>query len=269
MKRAFSSGGGRQSTAALVLAAQGKLDVDCFVFANVGDDAENPETLTYVNEVVWPYAEKHGVELVQVQRKFRDGRDPSLLAHVKRSTTGVSIPMRLPDSGAPANRKCTYDWKIRPVAHYLKRERGWDPPFEIALGISWDESHRMSDAETVIDGIAYTKVYPLCEMRLTVRDCNRIVAEAGLPPAPKSSCWFCPLHNRRQWTEMRLKEPDLFERAVELERTLNETRASIGRDPIWMSDRLKPLDIAIPQGAEQIDMFDDDGEACTTGFCWT
>src|SRR5258708_98613 len=45
--KVFSFGGGVQSVAALVLAAQGKIDYRHFVFCNVGDDSENPATLEY------------------------------------------------------------------------------------------------------------------------------------------------------------------------------------------------------------------------------
>ena len=267
--RAFSFGGGRQSTAALVLAARGELDVDVFVFANVGDDAENPDTLAYIRDYSRPFAEAHGIELVEVQRQFRDGRNPSLLEHIRHDRTGVVIPMRMSDSGAPGNRKCTYDWKIRVVAQYLGRERGWKPPWEVLLGISWDESHRISDAETTIDGLTYRKRYPLCEMRLTVADCKGIVAEAGLPPAPRSSCWFCPLHSRKEWARMRLQKPELFQRSVELEHVVNQKRDQIGRDRLYLTNRLKPLDVAVPEGAEQLGMFDNEEGHCTSGYCWT
>ena len=60
----FSFGGGVQSTAVLVLQAQGKLNYDEFVFANVGDDSENPETLEYVNRYSKPFAAAHGIRLV-------------------------------------------------------------------------------------------------------------------------------------------------------------------------------------------------------------
>lgn len=46
MEYIFSTGGGVQSTACLVLAAQGKIPYRTFVFANVGDKAESPATLT-------------------------------------------------------------------------------------------------------------------------------------------------------------------------------------------------------------------------------
>lgn len=268
MNRCFSSGGGRQSTAAMVLAARGELDVDCFVFANVGKDAENPETLVYLEEHAKPYAAAHGIEFVEVQRKFQDGRDPSLLSYVKNERHGAAIPMKL-SSGHPGTRKCTYDWKIRVVAHYLKRERGWEPPWEVLLGISWDESFRMSDADTVIDDIPYQKRYPLCEMRLTVADCLRIVAEAGLPPPPSSSCWFCPNHRLPVWAKLRLHRPDLFQASVDLERMVSARSERDGFGPMYMTNRQVPLDIAVPQGAEQLQMFDDGEDACTTGYCWT
>ena len=38
MLKVFSYGGGVQSTAALVLAAQGKIDYQTFLFCNVGAD---------------------------------------------------------------------------------------------------------------------------------------------------------------------------------------------------------------------------------------
>lgn len=44
--RVISYGGGVQSTAMIVLAAQGKLGpVTDAIFANVGDDSEHPQTL--------------------------------------------------------------------------------------------------------------------------------------------------------------------------------------------------------------------------------
>ena len=282
MNRAFSFGGGRQSTAALVLAAQGQLDVNLFIFANVGDDAENPDTLAYIRDHSRPYAEAHGIELVEVQRRFRDGRDPSLYAHLNRDLRGVAIPMRMGDTGAPVARRCTYDWKIRVIAHYLKRERKWPEPWQVQLGISWDESHRVSDEETPveqvisegrmveIDGIRYEKRWPLCELRLRVADCQRLIDGAGLPPPPKSSCWFCPFHSRAAWAALRLRQPDLFVRAVALEARQNAVRDSIGKDRLYLTDRLKPLDVAIPEGAEQLELFDDPGAgACTSGYCWT
>ena len=62
----FSCGGGVQSTACLVLAAQGKIPYKTFVFANVGDKAESPATIKYIKDILKPYAKQHGVDWVDV-----------------------------------------------------------------------------------------------------------------------------------------------------------------------------------------------------------
>jgi hypothetical protein len=56
MSRQVSYGGGVQSNALLVLAAQGPIDYRTFPFANVGDDSEHSATLRYVRDVAMPYA---------------------------------------------------------------------------------------------------------------------------------------------------------------------------------------------------------------------
>jgi hypothetical protein len=178
--------------------------------------------------------------------------------------------MRMAHNGAPGRRKCTGDWKIAVIAKYLREERGWNEPWEQLIGISWDEVERMRGPE--LDPNGYYPRYPLIERRLTASDCLRIVGDAGLPPPPKSACWFCPFHSLADWSRMRLHRPDLFARAADLERQVSERRLALGLargDALYLTNRLKPLDIAIPEGAEQIGMFDNTEGHCTSGYCWT
>jgi hypothetical protein len=67
--RTFSFGGGVQSTAVLVLQAQNKLPepYDVFLFANVGDDSEHPDTIEYFHNVHKPFAEKNGIHLEEME----------------------------------------------------------------------------------------------------------------------------------------------------------------------------------------------------------
>jgi hypothetical protein len=83
--RTFSYGGGVQSTAALVLAAEGKIDFNIFLFANTGDDSENPKSLVYVREVAMPYAAAHGIALHELQRHTRDGQPETLYGRITRA----------------------------------------------------------------------------------------------------------------------------------------------------------------------------------------
>lgn len=266
--RVFSFGGGVQSTAALVLAAQGDLACDAFLFANVGDDSESPATLRYVHEVAMPYAAAHGIALHELRRVRRDGTTETLYGRLTRpGSKSIGIPVRLASSGAPANRSCTADFKIRVIAKWC-RSHGATPskPAITMLGISLDEWQRMRTDS----GISYTRLaYPLIDRRLYRQDCRNLIAGAGLPIPPKSSCWFCPYHRLTTWRDMRDHEPDLFAKAVDLEAMLMARLRAISKRPndaCYLTDKLKPLAKAIGDGV-QPSLFEDD--SCESGYCMT
>ncbi len=156
--RVFSYGGGVQSTAALVLAAQGTIDFKTFLFCNVGEDSENPATLDYVRDYARPFAEKHDIEFIELQRT-RFGEPETIYQRLTRpGSRSIGIPVRMAGSGAPGNRACTGDFKIKVIAKWL-REHGATPlsPATCGLGISLDEWQRMRSES----GIAYEKLeYP-------------------------------------------------------------------------------------------------------------
>src|ERR1700686_4081372 len=94
--KAFSFGGGVQSTAALVLASQGKIDYRTFLFCNVGEDSENPETLTYVQEVAMPFARDRGLNLIELQKMRRDGTVDTIYRTITRpDSRSVGIPVHM------------------------------------------------------------------------------------------------------------------------------------------------------------------------------
>ncbi|TDB83784.1 phosphoadenosine phosphosulfate reductase, partial [Actinomadura sp. 7K534] len=94
--RAFSYGGGWQSTAALVLAAQGRIDFPTFLFANVGDDSEHPATLRYIRDHAAPYAAAHGIDLRELHRIRRDGTTETLYGRLTREgSRSIPIPVRM------------------------------------------------------------------------------------------------------------------------------------------------------------------------------
>lgn len=252
------------SDAALVNAC----DWPLFLFSNVGDDSEHPDTIRYVAEHGRPYAEAHGIEFVEVRRvRVATGEPfPTIYERVTDENLNQNlIPFRL-SGGKPGGRSCTADWKIGVIARALK-ERGAtaDDPAISALGISLDEWHRMrSDS-----GIPHQVLaYPLIELRLTRQDCLNICARAGLPPPPKSSCWFCPFQTLARWRELRDKHPPLFEAASEIERLNNERQARNGREPMWLTRHERPLAEAVGS-AVQHDMFVEELDACESGYCLT
>lgn len=264
--RVFSSGGGVQSTAALVLSAQGVFDFSTHVFANVGDDSENPETVEYVKDVIRPYAEAHGVEFIEAHKK-RQGKyeQQTILGEIYRRKRSVVIPARM-SNGAPGNRTCTIDFKIRVVDKWVAENGGRGSDVFIGLGITTDEIHRARFAPPeAVRGFTKNLVYPFIEQSITRSAAQAIVAAAGLPTPPRSACWFCPFHTRSEWLRLKNKQPHLFERAVNLERYINEKRECVmGKDKVYLHSSAQPLDQAVGD-----QMMFDDLDNCESGYCWT
>ncbi len=264
MLKVISYGGGVQSTALLVLAAQAKIDFRTFLFCNVGDDSENPETLEYVRTVAMPYAQASGLDLIELQRT-RFGEPETLYQRLTRpGSRSIGIPVRMAGSGAPGNRACTDDFKIKVVAKWI-REHGAtiEQPALVGLGISLDEFQRMRTDS----GIAYEKLaYPLIDLRMDRQQCINIIRNAGLPVPPKSSCWFCPFHSLRMWQEMRDRQPELFQKACELEALIIKRMDTFKPgDAAYFTRKLKPLAWAT-SSLVQDSLFEDD-DMCESGYC--
>lgn len=271
-----SYGGGVQSTALLVLAAQGYIPHRTFLFANVGDDSEHPATLRYVRDVAFDYAAAHGIELHELHRVptrgISKGQIETLHGRLTRpGSRSLPIPVRMADTGAPGTRSCTADFKIRVVGRWL-REHGAsaDNPARVAIGISTDEYERATSRK--VEPYELTE-YPLLtlEHRLAPRgasraDCENIIRSGGLPVPPKSSCYFCPFHRPTVFADMARTEPELFEKAAALEDLLNDRRDQLGKDHVYLTRFGRPLrDIfANVQQAlfEQPEWDDDEGYRC-------
>ena len=268
MLKVFSFGGGVQSTAALVLAAQGRIEYRTFLFCNVGEDSENPDTLTYVQEVARPFAARHGLDLIELQKVRRDGSVDTVYRTITRpDTRSISIPVHM-SNGAPGRRACTLDFKIRVVDRYLKRRLAARAPGVqaiVGLGISFDE--RLRVRYPLIDEETPWKMrdYPFVDGKIDRAQCLVIIQQAGLPVPPKSSCWFCPYHSQRTWQALRDTRPELFEQAVALERFINERRVVIGKDQVFLSRKCKPLPMATSEYL-QSSLFEDD--ICESGYCF-
>lgn len=265
--RAVAYGGGVQSTALLVLAAQRTIDYPLFLFANTGDDSEDPRTLAYVREVAMPFAAEMGVELVELRRTWRDGRDHTLWQHVtKPGQKSTQLPVR-GMNGAPQSRACTVDFKVNVIAKELRR-RGATPeqPATVALGISVDEIERAKGSSP---NPRERVAYPLLDLGLTRQDCVNVIAKSPvpIPVPPKSACFFCPFHSPQAWAELRRDRPELFAKSVELEQILIAKRLSNGWSPVYFSRFGRPLDEAITEAPATL--FDDGPDGCDSGSCWT
>lgn len=268
--RTFSYGGGVQSTAALVLAAQGRIDYQTFLFSNVGDDSEHPATTEYVREIAIPYGAAHGIEVLELHKLKRDGSlAPTLYQRLTaEGSRSLPIPVRMSRTGAPGTRSCTADHKIRVINRWL-REHGATKtdPATVGIGISTDEIQRAHPGINPLAPIQF-RDYPLLELNVDRAACAEIIKLAGIPVPQKSACYFCPFHKPSEWRRMKRDEPDLFAKSVALEALLNERRTMLEKDPVWFTRFLKPLDEAISPDGDQLGLDLGTGD-CESGYCMT
>ena len=275
----FSFGGGVQSMAVLVLSVQGRLDFTEFLFSNVGNDSENPKTLAYVENVAKPYAESHGLKIIEMSRERRLPTQPqTLLQEVYAEAKYVPIPLYL-NGGGPQKRSCTGKWKIEVVDKYVRKHYGAakNNRIEIGVGISVDEAHRMRTDDP--ERFPYTiKTYPLIDLMMNRKNCVDVISAAGLAIPPKSSCFFCPFKRPSEFVHMEKEDPELFSKVVDIENMINEKLSQ--RDSRhsnrataygYLTSAGIPLIELVEKSKQQIKIegFDDDALHCESGYCMT
>lgn len=263
--RTISYGGGVQSTALVVLAAQGVIDFPVALFANTGDDSEHPATLAYVRDVAMPWAAENGIEVHELRRTKKDGTMQTVRGEIEKGRH--IIPFR-GEGGMPLSRTCTVDFKIKVLGAWLKEHGATaDNPGVVAIGISTDELERAGRGK---DEAHERRVYPLLDLGMNRSDCEQVIADAGLPVPPKSACYFCPFHRLTTWQQMAEEEPELFWQAVEVERIANRHAADKGQRPVFLTRFGKPLDEIVDDS--QLSLFHSGGgigeSGCDEGVCF-
>ena len=220
-------GGGINSTAMLVGMAERGIIPDAILFADTG--GERPETLAYV-AMVSDWCVAHGMPAIVTVNGAK--KYESLEAECLGSETLPSI--------AYGFKRCSLKWKVEPQEQWARR---WQPAIDAwqrgeqvqkAIGYHAGEVHRSVKATDK----AYAYRYLLREWGWFQEDCVAAVTRAGLPKAGKSACFFCPSSKPREILELQDRHPDLFERALTIERKAREsgnlqTVKGLGRNWAW------------------------------------
>jgi len=125
-------------------------------------------------------------------------------------------------------RTCTYRHKLIPILKKLRElakiKRGQKTLGVISwIGISLDEVSRMKPSR---DKWAQNR-WPLIEKDMTRHDCLRWIEKNGYPKPPRSACTYCPFHSDHEWRTLKADSPDEFQSAVDFERALQRTHASV------------------------------------------
>ena len=254
-----------QSSTMALMAAKGELpQPDVAIFADTA--AEPPSVYKWLDwlerQLPFPVVRvMQGKGLTEAAQRVRTGKNGG--KYVKPLIPAFSISPS-GDLGIMP-RKCTGDFKLAPLRREarrrmeeagLKKVRQW-------IGISVDEAHRMR----VSDRQYIDNWYPLIDKAMKRSDCLRWMEGQGYPRPPRSACIYCPFHSNQEWGRLAREEPDAFEAAVKMEKTLQRLMAeedmSLCSEGLFLHPSRVPLEQATFTDRNQLDLW---GNECE-GMC--
>lgn len=246
----LSFGAGTQSTAMLILAAEGRLKKpELVIFADTG--SETDQTYAHVENWAKPFCEKHQIPFEVVRSKHG-----ALHQHYlkKRNIPMIGIA------------KCTVDFKVRPIRKRLREivgEKRGKVLVQCWLGITTDEETRRQagDVKWV------ENVFPfLDELKMSRKDCILLLSDRGVNVG-KSGCWLCPYQKKRSWLALKTQHPELFDFAASMEEAVEERLAETGRSLhvgfMGENVRLRTL-----QQIPDLWSFEEKEVQCSSGACF-
>jgi hypothetical protein len=234
LRNYLSFGAGVNSVALYLLMVELGIEFEA-VFSDTG--CEWPETYHYLAMFQW-WTKANGLRSVTILKPDVEKIGPSRLIEYcekYKITPGFK------------NRFCTDKWKVRPLHAYFKR------PAFINIGFAMDEAKRAKLASDK----DFENRFLLIEHEITRSGCIEIIRKAGLPIPRKSGCYICPNQRPGQWKELRRYHPELFCRAVNLEKRQMEYRIERGKSPCFLSNYKK---MTLPEivGERQEQLFKED-----------
>jgi hypothetical protein len=212
--RIISLGAGVQSTALLMLAAEGVIPpVDAAIFADTG--WEPRAVYEHLDRLEREIAQPAGIPIHRVSSgNIRDDAlDPE-----RRFATMPLYVRNLDGSRGMARRQCTDAYKLRPIKAKVRELLGYTHPTPVPrglraeqlIGISVDEAHRAHPSD-----VRYAEnVWPLLGLKWTRERCAAYLRARGWGDTPKSACVGCPFHGNRAWRDMRDRRPAEWADAV-------------------------------------------------------
>lgn len=220
----LSLGAGVQSTTLALMACSGELPgLNAAIFADTG--WEPPAVYRQV-DLLDAELNKVGIPLYRVSRG--NLRHDSINPHHRFAS--VPYFVRNPDgSEGMGRRQCTPEYKLGPIMRKCRELLGAEAPdFRRVpkgnsvvqwIGFSTDEIHRVNDRR---ENQYSEKRYPLLELDMSRKDCERYLKRAGWGHTAKSACIGCPFHGNAQWRNMRDNHPEQWADAVEFDRQIRK-----------------------------------------------
>jgi hypothetical protein len=278
----FSCGAGVQSTTIALLMRDGHLPlVEHVVFADTGWE---PAAVYAQLERLAEVFTELGIPLHRVS-------EGNLRADtINPRHRFASVPyfvLGRDGSHGMGRRQCTAEYKLSPINRKVRELLGAAPPkfrrvptgrvAEQWIGFSTDEIGRVSPSR-----VRYLRPrYPLLELGMSRRDCQRYLERAGWGATAKSACIGCPYHGNQQWRTLRDEHPTEWADAVAFDAAirrggarglpldgqafLHRSRVPLDQAPI---DHWTRGDIAAATAQAQLDLFEDgDPDGCSPYGC--
>jgi hypothetical protein len=139
---------------------------------------------------------------------------------------------------------CSLKWKVEPMDAYIRRHF---PPVAAAVKnkrrieavrvIGYDagpaDVRRMErlEGETVDANVRWHYWYPLQEWGWDRERTLSEIVRAGLPPPPKSACFYCPSQKPWELIELAIRSPDLAWQVIQMERAAGPNLDTL--DGLW------------------------------------
>lgn len=205
-------GAGQNSTAMLIGCVLQGRPIDLILFSDTG--GERPDTYSFVDMMSSWLADRGYPEIIRVSNVNREGEEVTLEENCRDKDMLPSLAYGF------RYKKCSQRFKIAPQQKYVNNwspaRSAWDQGERVLKYIGYDvgESHRYKE----YDSDKYIYEYPLMmDWRWSREDCQDVITWADLPLPPKSACFFCPSTKKSEILKMKEKNPDLLERALQME----------------------------------------------------
>jgi len=246
-------GAGVQSSCLALMAAKGEIDPapDAAIFADTqAEPASVYKWLDYLEgELPFPvYRVTHGnltEDSLTPRIRVRDNGDAKAGDTLMRRLIPVFGIMPNGEKTAAIGRKCTADYKIKPIIKEIRKlagiKRGQkDITVTQWIGISWDEVQRMKDSSE-----KWTQHrWPLIERRMSRGQCLEWMRKNGYPEPPRSACYYCPFHSDEEWRRLRNEDPEEFQQAIKFDEQIRDAYKKNDRQmkmEIYLHNSCKPL----------------------------
>ena len=218
-------GGGVDSTAMLIALHRAGIVPDAITFADIG--GEKPETYQHVRRMD-AYLEGFGFPLVDWCKNETTDRV------IYSDLEGNCVENQTLPSLAFGMKSCSIKWKQGPQDYFIKgcsrgpnkcephplwidaKARGVKPVKLIGYDAGPADLRRSKKLKAEDDDFQYA--YPLQALSWTRPDCIKTIIEAGIPVPIKSACFFCPASKPWEIFWLARTHPELFKRALKMER---------------------------------------------------